>query len=149
MRIPRWVYRRWVQSIGYLLMAAAGVCAVLWPTPAVEEATNRLDTLIVVWAAFLGVGGLLCAFGAFTDRWIGEFIGLPLLSVVFAVYGIGALARAPESGWTSLAGGLVFMAITCGFAGRWKEILLLQALAIDHAGQREEAREAREEAGDG
>lgn len=129
----RWVHRRWVHMVGYLLMAAAGVCAVIWPTRSVEEATNRLDALILLWAGFLLVGGLLSAYGALTDRWFGEYTGLPLLAVVFVVYGIGALTLGPSSGWTSVAGGMVFLGVSCLLLGRWRETFLLRRAAAAQA----------------
>ena len=68
------------------------------------------------------VGGALSGFGAITDRWYGEYCGLPLLASVFGVYGIGALALARANQWTSLAGGFAFLAIAVLFCARWAQV---------------------------
>jgi hypothetical protein len=117
-RYPR-QRRRLVRAGGYMLMAAAGMFAAQWPAPAVERATAPIAQLLMVWAVFLTGGGLLSAFGAITDRWIGEYLGLPLLTAVAAVYGVSALSSGRT---TSLAGGAVLLAMAAFLAVRWLEV---------------------------
>jgi hypothetical protein len=123
------LHRRLAYAIGYALMAAAGVCAAVWPSRSVEAASNPVNILLMVWAAFLVVGGTCAMAGAVTARWLGEYLGLPLLAAVFAVYGVSALARGQESRWTTLAGGFVFLAVAQAFMARWAEVAAVRKQA--------------------
>lgn len=115
-------------------MAAAGVAAVVWPAPSVATATNGIAFLLYTWDAFLLIGGLLSLFGAFTDRWVGESLGLPLLFAVFATYGVAAFAAAYASGHpSSLAGGFALSSIAFMIAGRWREVNAVRRSAVKAA----------------
>lgn len=118
--------RRLVYATGYLLMAAAGALAAIWPSPNVSSAAAAASYLVLVWDAFLVVGGLCSAIGAITQRWIGEYVGLPLLASVFAVYGVAALVGGRPF---ALAGGAAFLGITALFAGRWLDVAAVRRLA--------------------
>ncbi|MEU0081355.1 hypothetical protein ABZY58_25935 [Micromonospora tulbaghiae] len=108
--------RRWSRFAGYAMMAAAGVGAAMVPTPSVVDATGPL---VYLWAGFLAVGGLLSAYGAATDRWIGEHIGLPLLWAAFGVYAlILASLLAPASVVASMAIGAFGLLLF----GRWRDV---------------------------
>ena len=76
---------RYTRIIGYLMMAAGGATAFAIPAPSIQAATGWV---VYLWAAFLLAGGSLCAYGALTDRWIGEYTGLPLISSAFGVYAV-------------------------------------------------------------
>lgn len=119
--------RRYAYAIGYLLMACAGIASACWPAPAVQTATDGVRALLYTWDAFLVVGGLLSLFGAVTDRWVGEYTGLPLLGAVFAIYGVAATWAAVASGRpTSYAGGFALAAIAGLIAGRWRELVVVR-----------------------
>ncbi len=134
--------RRLLYTAAYALMAAAGVAAFFFPARSVQSATGPLDALIVLWSIFLVVGGAASALGSFTDRWLGEYVGLPLLAAVFGVYGVGALALARPGMWTVLAGGFAFLAIALVFMGRWAEVGRVRVEAAKQARERHQA-EAR------
>lgn len=123
--------RRYVYAISYLLMALAGIAAVAYPAPSVKSVTATIDLFLYVWDAFLIIGGLCSCFGAVTDRWIGEYLGLPLLSSVFAVYGIAALYIGGSSRPTSLAGGCALLSIAMLIIGRWREVSVVRKSAVD------------------
>lgn len=102
--------------IAYTLFGLAGLAAVLWPAPSVRAASGWL---VYVWAAWLLVGGLTSAVGTVTDRWIGEYAGLPLLVAAFGVYAlvVGASGRLP-----SVAGALVLGGLAAKLAARWQDV---------------------------
>lgn len=119
--------RRWSRFAGYIMMAAAGVGAAAVPTPSVEDATGPL---VYLWAAFLAVGGLLSAYGAATDRWIGEHVGLPLLWAAFGVYAvILASVLVPRSIVASLALGAFGLLLY----GRWRDVAAVRREATRQA----------------
>ena len=122
---------RWFSAVGYALMACAGVAAIYWPAPSVRSATSGVDQLLYLWDAFLVAGGLLSLFGAVTDRWVGELLGLPLLAAVFAVYGLSAFLAAYASGRPmSVAGGCALTSVALILVGRWRELGVVRRSAV-------------------
>jgi hypothetical protein len=111
----------------YFLMALAGVL-LLW-SPILRD---DLGWLGVAMAGFLAVGGVFALSGAVTERWAGEFIGLPLLSSSFAVFGIistaGSLAQAPLIALANLS---LLLAVTSGLLARWREVKAIYRVS-DH-----------------
>lgn len=108
--------RRVARILGYTLFALGGLAAIIWPSPAVARATGWL---VYVWAAWLVLGGSCSMIGAVTDRWLGEYVGLPLLFSAFGVYG----AVVASSGrLASSAGAMVLVAIALILGARWQDI---------------------------
>lgn len=107
---------RGVRVTGYAMMAAAGGVAFAIPVSSIQASTGWL---VYLWAGFLLVGGILSGFGAFTDRWIGELTGLPLISSAFGVYFVVlALARTVAAAAAALA----FGAIAVILLARWQDV---------------------------
>lgn len=102
--------------VAYSLFGAAGLAAVLWPAPSVQAASGWL---VYVWAAWLVTGGALCAVGTATDRWLGEYAGLPLLAAAFAVY---TLVVATSGRLSSIAGACALAAIASKLVARWQDV---------------------------
>jgi hypothetical protein len=110
---------------GYTMMAAGGAAAMVWPSPAVQAATSpTAGALVYVWAGLLAVGGVSSAYGAATDRWLGEYAGLWPLMATFTVYGIAAFVG--TRGPVAWAGGLVLLAIAGLLLARWREVALIR-----------------------
>ncbi len=131
MNVPR--PRRIVRVVGYAMMASAGAVAFAIPVGSIRASTGGL---VYFWAAFLLVGGILCGFGAVTDRWIGEYAGLPLISTAWGVYFVVlALARTVNA----LAASLAFGAVALILFARWRDISMIRREAdrAAHPGPRE------------
>lgn len=120
--------RRTIRVAGYGMMAAAGGVAYAIPVGSIESSTGWI---VYVWASFLLAGGILCTYGAWTDRWIGELLGLPLISSAFAVYFVVlALARTVSGAAAALA----FGAISLVLWARWQDVSTVRREA-DRAAQ--------------
>jgi hypothetical protein len=115
------------------MMAAAGGVAFAIPVSSIQAATGWL---VYLWATFLLAGGLLCGYGAATDRWIGELLGLPLISSAFGVYFI-VLSLALTVRAAAVA--LVFGAVALILLGRWQDVSMIRREAdrAAHPGPRE------------
>lgn len=125
--------RRMWWVIGYTMMAAAGAAAFAIPINSIRSSTGWL---VYVWASFLLLGGLVCALGAFTDRWIGELLGLPLVSSAWAVYFVVLILARTASG---AAAGLAFGAVAAILWARWQDVSKIRQEAdrAAHPGPRE------------
>jgi hypothetical protein len=127
------VRRRGVRVVGYAMMAAAGAVAFAIPISSIRASTGWL---VYVWAGFLLIGGIACGLGAFTDRWIGELLGLPLVSSAWAVYFVVLILARTASG---AAAGLAFGAVAAILWARWQDVSKIRQEAdrAAHPGPRE------------
>jgi hypothetical protein len=93
--------RPW-RALAYLLLALGGI--VIWVDP-FRQMDGVPFVVRWVWTGFLVVGGLVSMLGAITDRWIYEFVALPLVVVGFGgmvfvlVAGGGSTARIAFACW--------------------------------------------------
>lgn len=120
-----YVLLRWSRAIAYALIAAAGIFAVLRPPVSVSAAAES-HLITYVWASIMAVSAAMCAVGAASGRWVGEYSGLIPLSFVSAVFGISALAR----GSASIAGGLFLLGFFWFQFSRWQEVALLRVESV-------------------
>lgn len=72
--------RPW-RAAAYLMLALGGIIIWVDPTRNVEPVPFAIRW---VWASFIVVPSLLAAAGAALDRWLYEFVALPLILVGFA-----------------------------------------------------------------
>jgi hypothetical protein len=111
----------------YFLMFVSG--GLLLMSPVLMQGFGPIG---VVMAGFLVVGGFMSTLGAASERWAGEFIGLPLLSSSFAVFGIistaGTLTAAPLLAFANLC---LLLAVTSSLLARWREVKAVYRLS-DH-----------------
>lgn len=135
------VVLRWSRACGYLAIACAGAAALLWPPASMAQATGRGNTVQLLWAGLMVVASLFCAWGAATERWVGEYVGLIPLSAVAAAFGIAALGRG-HVGW---AGGLFLIGFFWVLIARWQEVALIRIEAERQASNRRETDRAAEE----
>lgn len=125
--------RRGVRVVSYTMMAAAGALSFAIPVTSIEVNTGWL---VYLWAGFLLIGGGLSSWGSITDRWIGELMGLPLITSAFAVYFVVlGLALTVRAG----AASLVLGGIALFLAARWQDVSTVRKEADRqaHPGPRE------------
>lgn len=123
--------RRPVRAAAFSLLAAGGIAAMVWPPPAVQAATSPVYALAYLWATLLVIGGIASALGAATDRWLGEYVGLWPLIMVFAIYGLSAFAS--SRGLVAVAGGCVLTAVAALLLARWQDVALIRREAAHAA----------------
>ena len=91
--------RPW-RAAAYLLLAAGGVVIWLDPTRNVQPVPWPIRW---VWASFIVLGGLNAAYGAARDRWLHEFVSLPLLIGGFSVLTVLLVAGGGSTGRLAFA----------------------------------------------
>lgn len=119
----------------YLLLAVAGVAAFPYQSPSVSAAGAIWATF---WAVFLTVGGLTSAIGVWRDHWMGEFVGLPLLVSVWAVFGVAAGWRVFQGHPETIPASTALLAVACFLAWRWSDRNALRRTAREVAQARGE-----------
>lgn len=121
------MFLRVARTLAYICIGTAGLLLLLSP---VFRADSNLVTLAMTW--FFLVGGGLAATGAGTGRWFGEFTGLPLITVSFAVFGIltwrANVGAAPFIAWANL---MLLVGLSLMFLARWRYVFSVVQAALN------------------
>jgi hypothetical protein len=88
-----------------------------------------VEVLVYTWSVFLTLGGGICLGSKIRGTWIGEIIGLPLLSAANYILGVLLLFRGSTS--AAVAIGVIFCGMGTTLLSRWVE---LRKLAKDNQG---------------
>lgn len=127
----RWL--KWMRTLAYLLMGSAGVFLLMSPV-----LTDVYTTLATIMSWFLVVGGASSFWGALTERWVGEYVGLPLLASSFAVFGVISFAPSFDVyPYVALANLALLLSVSAGLMARWREARGTYRLAV-HMSERSE-----------
>jgi hypothetical protein len=130
--VPRFATAlHWTRLAAYVLLAASGIFSVVRPPVAVAAAASHTIGP-TAWAILLSASSLCCAYGAATDKWIGEYVGLAPLGFSVAAFSVAAFAR----GGPSLAGGLFLSGFFFFLITRWQEVTILRIKAQYEAEER-------------
>lgn len=121
-------FRRGARLVGYLLVAACGVCAIVWPPESVRQATSPAYALTFVWCSLLVIGGGLSTYGTLARQWIGEYMGLPAICIALAAFGFAVLTAG--RGTAALAGGALLLSFALLLLARWHEMAVLRREAV-------------------
>lgn len=112
----------------YSCLAGAGLCTVLFPSQLVEDQVGFV--VVEIWSVAMMVSSLTALYGAVTDRWIGEYVALPLLFTVMFLYGCSALLGAGLNPSPLFAYGLVVIAFSAGLVARWQDVVKVKHVAV-------------------
>jgi len=116
----------------YAGLVASGVFAFLDPS---ELITQQVSLLIAnVWAVCMSLSSAICLYGAVTDKWIGEFTGLPLLIAVAALYGGSSILSFNGDNYIIIAYGLTMLSFSAGLGARWNDVRKIRANAAVEGG---------------
>lgn len=111
----------------YLTLVMSGVFVTLDPSELVAQQAEHYITLAWAWGMIFS--SLICLYGAFTDRWIGEYAGLPLLATVLFIYGLVAMLAANFDNLILMGIGGVMVAFAFGLGARWLDVRLVMLSA--------------------
>lgn len=124
--VPEFVHpgprKRVARVLAYVLWIAAGILLTASPSDIIADKTSGY--VVYLWAIFMMLGGISCFVGAVSDRWLGEYAGLPLVISTLWLYG-GILTAAGFTGelsYVRLAIGLLFISFGFKALGRWQDI---------------------------
>lgn len=108
--------RRPMRILAYTLLSAGSGILLADPTRSLEG--QSLFTRWV-WSAFLLAGSLLSIYGSWRDRYLAEFIGLPLLMTALLVF-VVLLAAGLTTG--SLAFACILGSLVVVMTSRWLDL---------------------------
>lgn len=121
--IPEFEYpsrsRRLARVLAYFLWAVSGIILISNPSGLIN--TSLTGAIVYVWSIFIMLGGISSFLGSITDRWIGEYVGLPMVISSVWLYG-GLFIFAGTFTYVKLAVGLLFISFGLKALGRWQDI---------------------------
>ena len=134
----RYGVRRVGRVLMYFSLVVSGCVATIYPSQLVQYQTN--PTIGVFWSVCMTVSSAICLYGSVTDRWIGEYTGIPLLSTTMIFYGLIALKSAGHDGYSGalFAYGFLILAFAFGLFARWRDIQLIKQHAGEMAHRKDE-----------
>lgn len=105
---------RLLRVIGYAGIAIAGGM-LAYALPLGSE-----DGVYVILCAWMGLGGVLCSVSSAFGRWVGEWIGLPMIASAMIVFAI----LSGRDGWTmvTVANGILLAGLALIFTARWRDV---------------------------
>ena len=124
-------FMRIVASLSYLLFTASGILLVLSAKLALIYGTTA-----EVMAWFMAVGGVACSWGSISRRWVGEFVGLPLLGTAMMVLGLLIwMTSAAHAPFIALGNAFLLFAVAGIMLTRWRLVLAIYRAARHTAGR--------------
>lgn len=121
--------RRTGRILMYLGLSISGILTTLFPSRLVEDQVG--GPVVLCWSLGMLVSALTCFYGAVTDKWIGEYTGIPLLASVLGLYGLSALAASDSHSLAILAYGLIVVSFASGLVARWRDLQVVKKAAED------------------
>lgn len=127
---------RWLRVLVYLTVMAGGAWSLGWPS------TNLVahgSTIALAYGMAMLAGGTACLYGAVRGRWVGELVGLPMVTAALAGLTIMLVATMG----TSLGRGTIAaVALTCTLllADRWRGVTRVAKLARETSHHDDDAR---------
>lgn len=126
---PEGTYRqsawlRWANFAAYLFWLLAGLVFVISP-----DIWNEYGPETWVVAVFLAVGSLCAMLGSALDRWMGEFVGLPLLMAALPVLGMLNFREAhDDTPWLATGEALLCFGFAAYASSRWRVVLAVERM---------------------
>lgn len=122
--------KRVERTFMYAGLVLSGLFTSLYPSAVV---TDQVGTLVTyAWSACMIGSALTCLYGSYTDKWIGEFSGIPLLATVIAFYSGALFFSAYDSGnYLVLAFGFILISFSLGLVARWKDVRDVKRQAVE------------------
>lgn len=112
--------RRMARFVMYVSLMFAGGLTLFVPMTSLESEVK--PWVVISWSLSLAISSTSCAWGSLTDRWIGEYVGLPLLASVFGIWALAILLAAGLSNLPLTIFGLIIFGFTSGLVARWRDV---------------------------
>lgn len=110
----------------YAGLVVSGIFATMYPS---ELVANQVAHVVVrAWATGMILSAATCLYGAYTDKWIGEYSGIPLLASVLGLYGLSAILSGDQGFVIGL--GFVILSFSAGLIARWFDVRKIKHEAV-------------------
>lgn len=111
--------KRAVRGLLYASLTLAGAVGLEYPPEALLANTGPFWAKL--WAFYLIAGGLIALTSVFSDRWMGEYVALPLLASGVAFDAIAILMDTGQHPLRTVAG-VLLGTLTIALLDRWLDV---------------------------
>ena len=130
--IKEFLHRRISRTIMYLLLFLSSVFSVF-----IEGNLLLGDisgTLIRTWSGLFALSAFLCLVGSILDRWMFEYVSIPLLGATLLMLGVAVLSTAISNN-TGLVipYSMFFGAFSFGLFARWRDVQCILRVSVSLA----------------
>lgn len=127
--ILSFTHRRISRVIMYFFLSVGAIVSFFAPSAIFLDQSSVLLTRS--WSLSFAIAAIVCLVGSLLDRWIFEYIMIPLLASIFVVFGI-VLFTSAYSTQTALTipYAMFFGAFSFGLFARWKDVQALLKITV-------------------
>ena len=127
--ITSFTHRRISRVVMYFLLTFGSIFSFFAPSAILLAQSS--PTLTRVWSALFAIAALSCFIGSLMDRWVIEYVMIPLLASILIVFGIALFtsALANDNGLT-IPYAMFFGAFAFGLFARWKDVQALLRVTV-------------------
>jgi hypothetical protein len=119
----------------YVGLSVAGIMLTFNPATIVSAHVSTPGTIF--WSVSMAITGTMAAWGSITDRWLGEYAGLPLLAASMWVYGGAVILDVNHHfNWILLAFGIIVFSFGSNLIARWRDVQAIKGYAERHPDER-------------
>ena len=130
--VREFLHRRVSRTVMYLLLLLSAGFSVFAPSQLLLEESS--DTLAKVWSGLFALAALLCLIGSLLDRWMFEYVAIPLLGATLLMFGVALLSSAisRETGMV-IPYSMFFGAFSFGLFARWRDVQCILRVSVSLA----------------
>lgn len=122
-------HRRISRVAMYFLLFAGSVVSIFAPSEILLQQSS--SGLTRAWSCMFAVAAVSCFFGSLFDRWIVEYVFIPLLASILIVFGVALFASSfVNHSALVVPYSMFFGAFSFGLFARWRDVQLLQRVAV-------------------
>jgi hypothetical protein len=119
-------HRRVTRILVYAFLAAAGISSFMAPSQVVTTQSAG-DMIGTIWTVLFTAAAVTCFLGSLLDRWVVEYVMLPLLYSSILVLAVIFTIQVPtnEAGVRLLPFAMLFYAFSFSLLVRWRDVQAL------------------------
>ncbi len=124
---------RWARMLMYFCLSLGGLMSQIAPSQILLDQSS--STLSSIWSFCFVIAAFVCFLGAIFDRWIAEYVMIPLLASTLFLFGTALLTESISAdSLITVPYGLFFLAYGFGLITRWRDIQLLANSSTHYEG---------------
>lgn len=122
----------------YLLLLFSALFSMFAPSELLLAESSTV--LSKSWSGLFALAAFLCLIGSLLDRWVFEYVAIPLLGATLLMFGVALLSSAISSGTGMVIPySMFFGAFSFGLFARWRDVQCILKVSVSLAKSEVEA----------
>lgn len=122
-------YRRISRVAMYFMLFVGSIFSIAAPSEIfLQQSSTGLSKS---WSALFAIAAVSCLIGSLFDRWVVEYVMIPLLASTLMVFGVALLGSAFTSGTAIVVPyAMFFGAFSLGLFARWRDVQSIYRVSV-------------------